>query len=180
MGEINVDMVSYFVTLYISQENILIIVKHTQIYGGMRTMKSMICETSVLDPDEGIRFRGYTIPECQEHLTKFQNGQEPMPEALFWLLCTGSMPEKAQTDFVRAEWARRAALPSYIVHMLNSFPATLHPMAQFSAAITALNAESEFAQAYAKGVRKQEYWSVSVVFLIEKENLFRINLKYFI
>ena len=37
-----------------------------QLYGGMRGMKAMLCETSVLDPDEGIRFRGYSIPECQK------------------------------------------------------------------------------------------------------------------
>jgi citrate synthase len=27
-------------------------------YGGMRSMKGMVTETSVLDPEEGIRFRG--------------------------------------------------------------------------------------------------------------------------
>lgn len=130
-----------------------------QIYGGMRTMKSMICETSVLDPEEGIRFRGYSIPECQEKLTRWQGGEEPLPEALFWLLCTGELPNDSQTKFITDEWNRRAGLPSYIVHMLNSFPSTLHPMAQFSSAITALNAESEFAKAYAQGVKKTEYWS---------------------
>ena len=39
-------------------------------YGGMRGMKGLVTETSVLDADEGIRFRGYTIPECQELLPK--------------------------------------------------------------------------------------------------------------
>merc|ERR1712117_1015932 len=32
----------------------------------MRGMKGLVTETSVLDPEEGIRFRGFTIPECQE------------------------------------------------------------------------------------------------------------------
>mmetsp|Transcript_11783 Transcript_11783/g.48991 ORF Transcript_11783/g.48991 Transcript_11783/m.48991 type:complete len:147 (-) Transcript_11783:986-1426(-) len=36
-----------------------------QAYGGMRSVKCMTYETSLLDPMEGIRFRGYTIPECQ-------------------------------------------------------------------------------------------------------------------
>ena len=35
----------------------------SQVYGGMRGMLALICETSKLDPDEGIRFRGYSIPE---------------------------------------------------------------------------------------------------------------------
>ncbi len=29
------------------------------------SVKSMVYETSVLDAEEGIRFRNYTIPECQ-------------------------------------------------------------------------------------------------------------------
>lgn len=28
-------------------------------------MQGMLWETSLLDPDEGIRFRGYSIPELQ-------------------------------------------------------------------------------------------------------------------
>ena len=38
----------------------------SQAYGGMRGVKCMITETSALDPNEGIRFRGYSIPEVQE------------------------------------------------------------------------------------------------------------------
>ena len=61
-------------------------------YGGMRGMKGLVTETSVLDPEEGIRFRGYTIPECQERLPKAPGGEEPLPEGLFWLLVTGEVP----------------------------------------------------------------------------------------
>jgi citrate synthase len=70
------------------------------VYGGMRTMKSMICETSVLDPDEGIRFRGYTIPDCQKLLPKAPGGEQPLPEGLFWLLLTGKVPTEAQVQGV--------------------------------------------------------------------------------
>ena len=54
-------------------------------------MKGLVTETSVLDPEEGIRFRGYTIPECQELLPKAPGGEEPLPEGLFWLLGTVSI-----------------------------------------------------------------------------------------
>lgn len=40
----------------------------------------MITETSLLDPEEGIRFRGYTIPECQKNLPSAPGGEEPLPE----------------------------------------------------------------------------------------------------
>lgn len=132
-----------------------------QIYGGMRSMKAMIYETSVLDPEEGIRFRGYSIPECQKLLPKFGDNEdgEPLPEALWWLLCTGDIPTKEQTQAVTQELNRRAGLPSFVVQMLNSFPPNLHPMSQFSAAVAALNAESEFAKGYSQGMKKSEYWS---------------------
>lgn len=119
-------------------------------YGGMRGIKGLVCETSVLDPDEGIRFRGLSIPECQQVLPKAPGGQEPLPEGLFWLLITGDVPSKAQVDGLSKEWANRAALPAHVVTMLNNFPSTLHPMSQLAAAITALNQESKYARAYSE------------------------------
>merc|ERR1712029_347652 len=127
-------------------------------YGGMRGIKGLVTETSVLDADEGIRFRGYTIPECQELLPKAPGGSEPLPEGLFWLLLTGDIPTEAQVRALSKEWASRAALPGHVVTMLNNFPSNVHPMSQFAAAITALNSESKFAKAYADGIHKSKSW----------------------
>lgn len=66
----------------------------------MRGIKGLITETSVLDADFGIRFRGYSIPECKEQLPKAQGGIEPLPEGLFWLLCTGKIPSEAQVQAI--------------------------------------------------------------------------------
>lgn len=129
-------------------------------YGGMRGIKALVTETSVLDADEGIRFRGYSIPECQKLLPKAKGGNEPLPEGLFWLLVTGQVPSQAQVDAVSKEWNKRAALPNHVITMLNNFPSNLHPMSQFSAAITALNTESKFAKAYSEGVNKTKYWEL--------------------
>ena len=128
------------------------------IYGGMRSIKGLVTETSVLDPEEGIRFRGYSIPECQKLLPTAVGGSEPLPEGIFWLLCTGEVPTKAQVDSLSKDWASRAELPQHVVMMLNNFPEDLHPMTQFAAAIAALNKDSKFAQAYSKGVSKSDYW----------------------
>jgi len=124
----------------------------------MRGIKGLVCETSVLDPDEGIRFRGYSIPECQKLLPKAKGGNEPLPEGLFWLLLTGDIPNDAQVQKLSQEWAARAALPSHVVTLLNNFPSNLHPMSQLSCAVTALNTESKFAKAYSSGVSKAKYW----------------------
>ncbi|XP_065665940.1 probable citrate synthase 2, mitochondrial [Hydra vulgaris] len=128
------------------------------VYGGMRSIKGLVTETSVLDPEEGIRFRGYSIPECQKLLPTADGGREPLPEGIFWLLCTGEIPTKAQVDSLSRDWASRAELPQHVVMMLNNFPEDLHPMTQFATAIAALNKDSKFAQAYSKGVSKSDYW----------------------
>ncbi len=71
--------------------------------GGMRGIPGLLWETSLLDPEEGIRFRGYSIPECQKVLPGAVEGGEPLPEAMFWLLLTGEVPTKAQVDSLSAE-----------------------------------------------------------------------------
>ena len=38
-------------------------VKLSQIYQGMRGITGLVTETSLLDAQDGIRFRGYSIPE---------------------------------------------------------------------------------------------------------------------
>src|SRR5215213_10145858 len=40
-------------------------VQLAQIYQGMRGMTGLVSETSLLDAQEGIRFRGYSIPELK-------------------------------------------------------------------------------------------------------------------
>merc|ERR1739848_310625 len=130
-------------------------------YGGMRSMKGLVTETSVLNPEEGIRFRGYTIPECQELLPKAPGGEEPLPEGLFWLLVTGEIPSEEQVRSLSKEWADRAALPGHVVNTLSNLPANLHPMSQFVMAIAALQSESTFAQAYSEGVHKSKYWETT-------------------
>jgi citrate synthase len=71
-------------------------------------------------------------------------------------------------NFTFQQWNERAALPNHVITMLNNFPSNLHPMSQFSAAITALNSESKFAKGYSEGIHKSKYWEVSSSFLYQK------------
>lgn len=118
----------------------------------------MVWEGSVLDANEGIRFHGKTIKDCQDILPKGKTGSEMLPEAMFWLLLTGQAPSESQIRKFSRTLAERAALPSYVNTMLDNFPKTLHPMTQFACAVSALNHESEFAKAYEKGLNKADYW----------------------
>lgn len=140
-------------------EKVLDKVSVNQAYGGMRSVKSMIYETSLLDPEEGIRFRGYTIPECLKLLPKKSEGDHmPLVEGLLWLLITGEIPTQAQALALAEELHVRAKVPSHVVKIVDNFPKEMHPMTQFSASILALQTESLFAKAYADGIHKKLYW----------------------
>lgn len=129
-----------------------------QIYGGQRGIQALVWEGSVLDPEEGIRFRGKTIPDLQKELPKAPGGNEPLPEGLFWLLLTGEVPSVNQVRELSAELASRAELPQHVKDIIDSAPSTLHPMAQLSIAVNALESESAFVKAYEQGVNRREYW----------------------
>jgi citrate synthase len=132
-----------------------------QCIGGGRDVKCMYYETSLLDAQEGIRFRGFSIPELQQKLPTFKGpaGQgEPLPEALIWLLLTSEIPSVEQTRSLTDELRARAKLPAHVEPMIRSLPKTMHPMTQLSLALLACQTDSKFAAAYARGVNKNEYW----------------------
>ncbi|KAI9798524.1 MAG: hypothetical protein M1825_005329 [Sarcosagium campestre] len=133
-------------------------VKVENTIGGMRGLKSMLWEGSVLDPIEGIRFHGRTIKDCQRELPKGTSGTEMLPEAMFWLLLTGTVPTTSQVRRLSRQLAEESSLPSFVEEMLDRFPKDLHPMTQLSIAVSALNHTSVFAKAYEKGVSKFDYW----------------------
>src|SRR5258705_7463889 len=83
----------------------------SQAYGGMRDVKCMVTETSSVDPQEGIRYRGMTIPELQAKLPKAPQGTQPLPEGVYWLLLTGDVPTDAQAAEVTASWRANETPP---------------------------------------------------------------------
>ncbi len=130
-----------------------------QVFGGMRGVKSMIWETSELDPVEGIRFRGYSIPELREILP--QKGNEPLPEGLFWLMLVGEVPNEEQIKWVSDQWTSRINVPEHTFKIIDSFPEGTHPMTQFNAAVTSMQTTSQFARRYSEGLSKYEYWDAA-------------------
>jgi len=129
-----------------------------QAYQGMRGITGLITETSLLDANEGIRFRGYSIPELRERLPKAEGGEEPLPEGLFFLMLTGELPSQENVDHISAVWARRSHVPNHVFDVIEAFPISAHPMTQFTAAVLALQTESKFTKAYTEGISKKEYW----------------------
>jgi citrate synthase len=133
-----------------------------QIYQGMRGILGLVTETSLLDSEEGIRFRGYSIPELVEKLPKYgKDGKQPLPEGLFYLMLVGELPTKEDVDFLSSSFARRSHVPNYVFDAIEALPMTTHPMTQFSIAIMALQTESIFAKRYREGINKKDYWDVT-------------------
>ncbi len=130
----------------------------SQIYQGMRGMTGLVTETSLLDAQEGIRFRGYSIPELQQKLPKAQGGTEPLPEGLFHLMLLGELPTEDDVHEITANWQRRSHVPNHVFAAIEALPKDSHPMTQFVVAIMALQTESKFSARYAKGMAKKDYW----------------------
>ena len=131
----------------------------SQIYQGMRGITGLVTETSLLDAQEGIRFRGYSIPELQAKLPTAKPGGEPMPEGLFYLMLVGELPTEEDAHHITNVWQRRSHVPNHVFATIDALPLNAHPMTMFVTGVMALQTESNFARAYAKGINKKEYWA---------------------
>jgi citrate synthase len=120
-----------------------------QAYGGMRGVKAMICDTSLVEPDKGLIIRGIPL---LEGLT------EKWPEEIFWLLLTGELPSEEERKGLSRAYAERSEVPGYVWDVLRAMPADSHPMAMLNTGILVMERESKFRAAYDRGVKKTEYW----------------------
>ena len=85
----------------------------SQKFGGMRGVKSLVWDASNIDAKEGIRFRGYNIPQLREVLPKVVGCKEPLPEGLFWLMLVGEVPTKEEVQWLSDEWKKRSSIPEH-------------------------------------------------------------------
>ena len=136
-------------------------VQLSQIYQGMRGITGLVSETSLLDAQEGIRFRGYSIPELREKLPKAPGGSEPLPEGLFYLMLIGELPTEEDVQHVTAVLQRRSHVPNHVFHTIDALPLNAHPMTQFVVGVMALQTESQFSKKYAAGMNKKDYWEAA-------------------
>jgi len=133
----------------------------SQVIGGMRDIKSLLTDVSFVDPAEGIRFRGMSIPETLKALPKARGGKMPLVGGLYYLLMVGEVPTKEEAQAVEAEWGKRAELPDHVYKMIKSMPKDTHPMTLFSQAVLALQGTSVFAAKY-HSMTKDEYWEAAL------------------
>ncbi len=132
-----------------------------QAIGGARGVRMLVTDISYLDPFEGIRFRGKTIPETFAALAKVPGSDYPYVEAFWWFLLTGEIPSKEETLETVADFQARRAVPSYVGDVLRAMPKDSHPMVMFSTAILAMQRESVFVKRYTEGMKKDAYWDAT-------------------
>jgi citrate synthase len=128
------------------------VVTLSQAFGGMRGVKSLICDTSTVDPDTGLAIRGLPISRLADRL----------PEEIFYLLCTGSLPDPNALQSLQQDLRQRAGVPGYVWDVLRSLPRDSHPMTMFATAILVMQRESEFHRRYAEGMSRDEYWEATL------------------
>jgi citrate synthase len=133
-----------------------------QIYSGIRGVQINISDVSYIDPQQGIRIRGYTIPELQEKLPKAKNSNFPLAGGIFYLLMVDEMPTLEDALAVEAELKTRSRVPIYVYDLIRAMPACAHPMTMFAQALLALNCESVFADSYNAGLQKGDYWKATL------------------
>jgi citrate synthase len=133
----------------------------SQVYQGMRGITGLVTETSLLDAQEGIRFRGYTIPELQEKLPKAPGGGEPLPEGLFYLMLIGELPTEEDVAHLTSVWQRRSHVPQHVFNTIDALPLSAHPMTMYVTGVMALQTESHFQRRYAEGMNKKDYWDAA-------------------
>ncbi len=130
----------------------------SQTINGMRGVKGLTTDISYLDPYEGIRFRGRTIPEVMEVIPKPEGKDYPYVEAFWYYLLTGDVPTLEETKEIVEEFKQRRTVPQYVYDILRAMPRDTHPMTMFSAAVLSMQRESKFAKFYAEGFNKMTAW----------------------
>lgn len=129
-----------------------------QLYGGARGVRMLVSDISYVDPGEGIRLRGFSIPEVLNVLPKLPGAKIPLVGGLYYLLITGEVPTLSEALEVEEGWKSRAEIPDYVIELLRDMPENIHPMTLLSTAVLLLQRESQFTMKYHEGMRKEVYW----------------------
>ena len=119
-----------------------------QIFGGLRGVKSLVCDTSSVPPERGLLIRGIPVIELADKL----------PEEIFYLLLTGELPDEESLKLLMQDLKKRRKVPDYVWKVLKAMPKDSHPMCMLNTAILAMEKESVFKKQYDKGLKKEDYW----------------------
>lgn len=119
-----------------------------KLYGGMRGVKGLICDTSEVGLDTGLIIRGIPILDLVDKL----------PEEIYYLLITGELPDEAALKDLQDELKKRAEVPQYVFDVIDALPADTHPMVMLNTAVLVMENGSKFRKGYDEGIGKDKLW----------------------
>jgi citrate synthase len=123
-----------------------------QAYGGMRGVKGLVCDTSLVDPYTGLIIRGTPLAELADRTA----------EEIFFLLVIGRLPDLDELAHLRQSLFARSEVPEYVWNVLRDMPHTAHPMDMLVTAIAILEDQSVFRRRYDEGMVRADYWEATL------------------
>lgn len=127
-------------------------VSMTQVIKGLRGVRAVLCDTSYVDPKEGLFIRGKPVLELVD-----RSGEE-----IFYLLCTGALPDANALTHLQKDISGRAEVPNYVWQIQDTLPDDTHPMTRLSTAMLSMQRESVFSSRYNAGMRRDEHWQATL------------------
>jgi citrate synthase len=122
----------------------------SQVLGGMRGVRGIVCDTSSVDPKAGLFLRGRHVSELAH-----RDGDD-----MFWLLLTGDLPDAAEKQWLLSERQRRSATAEMVASIdavISTIPSQSSLVVQYAIALLSLQSRSRFALAYGN-VPRSELW----------------------
>lgn len=123
-----------------------------QLFKGLRGVEAVVCDTSYVDPQEGLFIRGIPVLELMDRSA----------EEIFFLLCTGELPDAAALQQLHDDLAERAKVPEYVWKVIESMPENTNPMVLMSLAMVSMQRESIFLRRYNEGMPKEDHWEATL------------------
>jgi citrate synthase len=123
-----------------------------QAFGGMREVRALVCDTSVVDPERGLVIRGIPVLELTDRL----------PEDIFFLLLIGRLPDEKESVAVRAAIGAQVRVSEVAWRPIEAMPPDSHPMSMLSVGLLALEHESVLAKRVSEGAPRDEYWRAAL------------------
>jgi citrate synthase len=119
-----------------------------QAFGGMRDVRALVCDTSVVDPDRGLIIRGIPVLELIDR----------KPEEIFFLLLIGRLPDAKEATATRGAIGATPRVPETTWRAIEALPKDSHPMTMLSGGILTLEHESVMAKRVAEGGARGDVW----------------------
>ena len=120
----------------------------SQLFKGMRGVSAVICDTSLVDPHQGLLIRNVPVLDLIDK----------QPEEIFVLLCSGDLPDAYLLADLQKTLCEQSTVPGYVWQVLDALPANTPPMTMLSIAMLSMRRESVFQQRLDAGMARDDYW----------------------